>query len=288
MSLVLDPKILVIDEVSWQEAEKKDQFLENLLYSLNFVDNCKDAHLFWCDELEELLWAAPTLPPWRTSDFRNALIPIIYKKFTTNKRNISIDSSCDNFNFRPDIENIEKYRDVFKKLCWTLISGDIDFFMVLGIDQNVPDNSKFVLSCDKSVEKEVYGEKFLYKWLENSEFLDFIWPQNLQEKEEFESIVEICISENKLYEFSFENEFIRSIIGLESRFQIALMKAIYQRLNMRGDMAVSSSLREETVNGEIRVRVTPKPTSTRLHFIIDNGKIIFKKFHGVGHHDDAL
>ncbi|AKF25469.1 hypothetical protein YH65_08845 [Sulfurovum lithotrophicum] len=291
MNFVIDPNIVYIDEVSWEDETQKDKYLQYFLDCLKFIDECRDSMFFWSYELESLLWDNPRLPPWRTNiDARNVLVPIIYKKFHSSKTFIDTNCPYDVCQFIPALIESDRFNESFKELCGTLVFEDQNFSMLLGQNQVIPENSEYQYSCSSPDNTQrVKGENIFSKWLKNVDFINHIWPQGINEKEAFENIVIFCTySEKNTYILKITDTFIRSILTIDLRYKLALINAIKQRLSMTRSQAVSSALQEETIGEEVRIRITPRPTSTRLHFTFENNYIKLKKFYGVGEHDDGL
>lgn len=291
MNFVFDPYVVHIDELSWQDDTKKDEFLKHFLDSLSFMESCKDAVVFWSIQLESLLWENPSPPPWRQQiDIRNALVPIVYRKFQAVKNYTDIDSLYENCLFVPALIESERYSSSFKELCGTLVAQDKDFSMILGVNQSVPVNSEFSISCSAPEKSYMFkGNNILSNWLNNIDFVNHIWPQSVKDHDNFEAMVAMCVDgETSRYKVKFTTPFIRSILSINIRYKMALLSAIKQRVVMTRDEAVSSPLREEVVNGEVRIRITPRPTSTRAHFTFQNDCIEFQQFYGEGEHDDRL
>lgn len=291
MNFIFDTNIVHIDEITWADEDKRDDFLEYFLKCLNFVDTYENSFVYWSDQLESILWDSPTLPPWRVDqDFKNKIVPILYTKFLKSKYFIEVNGQYDECELEPHLEQTDRYAVAFKALCGSLMSQGNTFSMILSLHREVPTNSMFGFSCSSTQNAVTFkGENNLVKWLENDEFINYIWPNSVDDLIYFQKIVEICTSMNlNIHKFIFTNEFINSILDLSLRFKKSLIKAIKDRLIMTGSEAASSYLKEETINGIMRVRVTARPTSTRLHFIFQENKIIFKQYYREGEHDDGL
>lgn len=291
MNFVLDPYVMHLDDESWENEDLRDQFIEYFLQCLNLIDTCRDSMIYWSEALETLVWENPTSPPWRGYiDMKHQLVPIVYRKFPSSQRWIDIDCQYEICEFSPRLVEAGRYEKAFKTLCGTLVSHDENFSLILGKNQEIPERSEFALSCSPPLhEKLLHGENTLSKWLENVEFVNYIWPENVHDLEDFEQIINLCTaSDDNIYKIRFTEEFIRSVLNLEIRYKLALTKAMIQRLTMTRDQAATSSLQEEVVHGENRIRITPRPTSTRAHFTFEKKNIIFQRFYRVGEHDDAL
>lgn len=102
MKAVFEPEILFISESDWQDPEKRDVFLNHLLETLENINNYKITKVYWTDDLEELLWEHPQLPPWRRDrDWNLQIVPIIYRAFNIAREFIQSDESLSSCLMQP-------------------------------------------------------------------------------------------------------------------------------------------------------------------------------------------
>jgi hypothetical protein len=89
MNTVFDPANLFITSLEWQNSTKRDVFIQHLLDNLSHITDYEITRIYWTDALEELLWAAPQLPPWRQDrEWGLPMIQILYGKFSIAKEHI--------------------------------------------------------------------------------------------------------------------------------------------------------------------------------------------------------
>jgi len=250
-----------------------------------------NSSFFWSDELETLLWSQPSFPPWRAnSDCKNALVPIIYRNFSLNQETIFPCSFFSEYTITPTLNKIATFEEAFTKLCGTLLGCEKNFSLLLEHNQN--DQTYLYKNSLLKLEKNIDGKSDIYQWLNQSEFLTKIWPKNISDNCMFKDIIKHCLNKkNTLYDFEFEDAFIRSIVDIENRYKKKMIENIALRLQLTTSEArANGSLQEEDIGDNvIRIRITPRPTSSRIHFkFINSRKIKFLMFYGPGEHDDGL
>lgn len=286
MNCILEPSVFTINEAEWNIQKKRDEFLQFLLDVMFFCEIHEEFKILWSDELEELLWSDPSPPPWRQDKIiRNSLVPVILKKFYTNVKNLIPDHSFSTCVYKDDLIIDEKFKDAFKNLSCHSIQKKINFNLICGLPQIKRDTTDFI--CESP--REIVSIKSL-KIFELQEFyISTIWPKNNFDFDPFIKLIEHLTINSILYKFNLTNEFKRDLLNVEElRFRIKIIDTICHRLKISSTEARSSPLYEEKINEEFRIRVTPRPTSTRIHFIIQDGLITFKRFYPHGSHDDGL
>ncbi|MGA2159805.1 MAG: hypothetical protein ABSG90_11385 [Dehalococcoidia bacterium] len=122
------------------------------------------------------------------------------------------------------------------------------------------------------------------------------WPHFLEEKGVFLDALEIVRVRDFnnlpfLYKFEFSNQFMDEIAAAGSN-RLRILQQIVKRLILtRQNAARDGSLQDEYISTERehRFRVTPRPSSIRIHYNYLNGNDIkFLHYYDVGHHDDGL
>lgn len=298
MNVVVDPSILFISTSEWVIEEKRDMFLDKLYTLLGSINSKPDVGIYWDDFLESYLWEYPQLPPWRVDkDWKNVIVPAIMKLLHKNINLIEGENSHNSCNVTPEI--IHNYgndmvHQCFLKLMHKVIDINEDVFLCLGSENNA---SKYTINCNchedsinpKLIKKE---EDFLcYIDIENA-----CWPTNKDNFDEFHDAIFLArdiLFKNKEFkcEFKFSSNFMKSIFKV-TKHRMRILEQITKRLTLSyQDACANSSLRDEEIKGsnEHRIRVTQRPTSTRIHYrYIENNIIEFLNFYDEGHHDDAI
>ena len=98
-------------------------------------------------------------------------------------------------------------------------------------------------------------------------------------------------SVESIYEYKFSKQFLVDFLGSEKRFRDHIIEKVGLRLSMSlQDASKDPTLQDKEIKlrKERRFRVTPRPTSTRIHYSYDKKKneIIFERFYT--EHDDGL
>lgn len=265
---------------------------------MKYINDTSDIKIYWDDMLESYLWEYPQLPPWRVDkDFKNQLVPIIYKLFSQNVEYIQYKTKWTPCFVQPDMvykyDNKEIY-ECFLKLMHEIIDRMEEVFLCVGHEN---EKSTFIFSCD-------CHDNFIKPAVIKNEndFIELIdienkyWPNNKDDLEKFRIAVELTKQrlfngKNFKNEYVFSNSFLRDMISVKKyRFQI--LKQIAKRLTLSSQEAsADSSLKNEYCEEkkEYRIRVTQRPSSTRIHYVYTkNGEIEFLNFYDEGHHDDAI
>jgi hypothetical protein len=137
------------------------------------------------------------------------------------------------------------------------------------------------------------------------DFLDQIkveesfWPNCSSDGELLKKGVSILLKRNHdinccNVEFDFSKTFVKKLSSTqESRLRI--LELIAKRLSKTtAESGRDPVLQDENVEGrsdnakERRFRVTPRPSSKRIHYNFEGSKIVFIMFYDSGEHDDGL
>ena len=304
MNVVFEPSLLFISETNWQEEERRDNFLDNLETHLNIIDKYDISEILWTEELESLLWETPQLNPWKQEYW--SFMPIItniFKKLNSRKNYsfVCAESPClANPSFKQVITEHQAH-ELFLKLVHTLNVFQINFYLCVGIENRLsklayPNEYNFYCNCHNIALKPILINKA-------SDFLHYIdiesfFPKTIVEfDEKFEKGLELIknrdfADKNYLVPFEFSQNFKRSIIDRKT-FKEEIFIAIVKRLILTSQELANSNLNNEFITknslNEWRIRVTQRPSSTRIHYIITiDNKIKFLQYYGEGEHDDAL
>jgi hypothetical protein len=171
-----------------------------------------------------------------------------------------------------------------------------DILLCLGLENILSTNSSYVFSCaccSQNFTPELINSPI--DWLHYINLEDY-WPSNVSDLDKLVKVLEIVRirdfnSSPFLYEFEFDPRFINELVAIKS-YKIEIIHQIVKRLiSTKRQAAQDASLQDEYLKGkcEYRFRVTPRPSSARIHYTYDqSGTIIFLCYYGAGHHDDGL
>lgn len=288
MNVVLNPEILFLNNEEWNDEEKRDTFLERVFDLLDYIDNYPQMAIYWNVDFELLLWDAPVQHPWQTDrDFRIPMVKSIRTKLRQNRIEIEdaiIYDPCDT-NSRETLRT-----EVLQMMHYCLDEGEKVFFVTKEKQEN-----ELFFSCEHSHKDTPYVVTNRIDFLKRKQIIEDLWPTILDEKDSFGIIVQLFVSETDskqpLYNYEFTDSFIKSIIDHKNMGQ-AIASQIAKRLTMhQNDAQADSTLHDEFIGQtkERRMRVTGRPTSTRIHYeYVDKKTIRFKRFYGPGEHDKGL
>ncbi len=90
-------------------------------------------------------------------------------------------------------------------------------------------------------------------------------------------------------DYEFSKKFKKSVIYRRT-LQFEIFMAVLKRLIYNAAEGQNSDLQDEWLKNskQYRIRATDRPTSTRIHYTIEDNKIIFGSYYGEGEHDDGL
>lgn len=292
MNFLLDPSVYYLSEEEWNDEEKKDEFLDNFQKYLKLLDLIEQSILLWTDELEALLWESPHHPPWRgNQDFMNQQISFLIKKFNLKCEIINLNHSYSSCVINPILNYDNKYDQGFKNLCSQIVEEERKSNLLIAprqIDREVTE-----LKCQTPMKVfKIESFKDIKKLLIKNSIIEYFWPKTIDDLDIFKNYINLLLSyENKINKFNLDESFIKDLINkvTDIRFKNKIITTIVKRLCLNShEASIDFSLHEETIKTEKRIRVTQKPTSTRIHFKFNDETIIFKNFYAEGEHDDPL
>ena len=238
----------------------------------------------------------PNKHPWYQSDLRNSLIPIIHQKFYSRQKYLQSHSDmCEihpafNFIFDEDIHNN------FLKLIRTLIDNEINFYLCVGNENklSVPNNYTFQCNCNSQLSPVLINE--CDDWLHQIDVLEKYYPKNISD---FESNLSKAIGIlNKinfsdkpiLYDYKFTDQFKREVIRVNNHKAEILLAITKKLILTANESRHDRDLQDEyiTQKKEYRIRVTGRPYSKRINYILDENKIQFIHYYDEGEHDKGL
>jgi uncharacterized protein YeaO (DUF488 family) len=296
---VFDPAIFFISQTDWFDAHKRDRFLKHLYDNLTNIDQYSVAQIVWNDELESCLWAHPRIPPWRQDrDWNIRLVPIIYRIFQRHRTTVNCGSSQIACTVAPLMNCVNADAlTCFLKLMHKVGTSIPDILLCLGLENILSTNSSYAFSCTCCFQNLI--PKLINSsidWLHYIDLEEEYWPNDISDSDKFAEALKIVRirafnSSPFLYEFEFSPRFVNELIATQSN-KMEILHQIVKRLILTSQQASrDESLQDEYLRkkGEYRFRVTPRPSSARIHYKYDtSGAIIFSCYYGAGHHDDGL
>lgn len=294
MDAVFQPKCIYIDEESWNDSQKRDQFLERLLDLLQYIDEVDDIKILWNDELEEELWNAPQMPPWRSNkDWSNQLVSVIYNYMKKNSKSIEDSLDYSPCKITPELSGDEKFSMLcvpFLKIMHYQLKIEQNVYIIL--EQDDLNTYSFFCECHSKEMTPIHvlETKDLINY---DKILEYNWPKNGQDIPLLEDIIKKFNLEKK-YDltsrcFRFEQSFIRDIISIN---ELKKRRHIVEQL-LKGMMCKSCNENNNSLNiepvqtkeNEYRMRVND---SERIHFISEGNEMRFIRYYSSSQHDDGL
>ena len=300
MNAVFDPSLLFISDTDWFDEEKQDAFLEHLTNHLEIIDEYDICKIWWTDELQTILVGNPTMHPWFGSDLRNPIIVTISQKFYNRIENIiEFDNICE---IKPNLTityNNQNAQEHFLKLAHTLIEFNEKFYFSVGIQNILPAPNQYIFQCDchnNSLEPTLLNMPT--DWLQLVDIIEKFFPKTIDEfDEKFEKGMDFLRKSefnNKkyLFDFEFTKNFKKSVIS-RTKYKENILSAIVKKLISTSTESANSELHDEFISknkiNEWRIRVTQRPSSTRIHYILtDENKVKFVSYYGEGEHDEGI
>ena len=289
---ILAPDLLFISEEKWNNEETRDRFLEKLSDYIRYIE-LFSLTIFWTDELSERMWSSPQMPPWRMNrDWSNQLIPIIFNKLSTRQQNITCKSNI-KCKVEPSLScDCNLALDLSLILVNNALLNELDFSFCLGIINN---NTAYIFSSPEH--SDSYAPICIgssQDWFDNINIEHVFWPSNRNEESILKKCIELThesefIDNPILYSYRFSRNFISDLIGATSKKHIVNM--ICKRLTLTTqESSKDRQLQDEFIlqTKERRFRVKQRPSSTRIHYEISDGSILFKRYYAEGHHDEGL
>lgn len=296
MNVVFEPTLLFITEDNWNDIQKQDLFLEQLLCHLETVDKYDICEINWSDELQLNLVEQPEIHPWFQSDLRNPLIATIHQKLYS--RQTFLPSSDIECTIEPPLLSEFPETDVnsnFKKLLHSLIEFEETFYLCVG-SENISQTGSYTMNCLCHSSYSPVIINTCKDWLSLLDVVELFYPQNTREFDErMHNAIEFIRAvefQDKivLFQYEFSNQFKRDIIRAVNHRDKILRNITKKLISTAVEAGQDSQLRDEYIERvrQYRFRVTNRPFSTRIHYIIENSKIVFKKYYDEGEHDTGL
>jgi len=294
---LLEPSLLSVSESTWRDEELRDEYLQHFFDIISSIDDKDGMNIAWTDLMDELMWESPQRLPWKKDKiWSQSLIPFIYKKLSSNADYISPSSGICTITPKLVVDRNDFY-DEFCKLIPELYSFDFVPFICLG-QSNIPSKAWAFNMGSSLVSPSPHFIMSKDCFLKNINIERDMWPTSSDDAELFKSAVLLKIKrdlEDKtvLYDFSFSKGFIKIISKVrEDRDKILISVARRLILNSyeagRDPCLQDEALEGKGKNKERRLRVTPRPSSKRIHYEKDNRELLFIVFYDAGEHDKGL
>lgn len=286
--LMISPSLAFISEETWQQEGFKESYFETMIQAFQEIDKKKDLGLVWSDKLEAILWTEPQYKPWSDLKERNSVVPIFYKFF---KRNVEFIAHS-NLQAKVNPEFVHEDDRVLGE--YNCISNQL-----------VVDNEEFAIfkadvqctvksNCNKMYNPFCCSSCFDIVKIKLTEF---VFVEDLTDRLDRVKSVTLNYLEHEnrsaLNEFSFTNSFLRRIGALNCEEFLELIDRLSLRISYSSQQARECRvIQDEFINAggidEFRMRITNRPTSKRVHYVISEGVLEFRHYYGVGEHDDGL
>ncbi len=207
MGAIICTNILFINESNWINQDTKDVFLNNLTKLINYIQE-NNVTIFWCNQIDNLLWEQPLLHPW------------------LDRSNISLIKSLDKYVTRIDVKDICKVdpnicTDITEKdiispilfLAHSLIERKSDFDFIV----DCKNNYSFTFRCQ--CHRNILCPNILYLFDKTVSITDEIlkkWDMIKEDSNVFTELLEVIRTKyfpNRkfVYQPQYEALFIRSI-----------------------------------------------------------------------------
>ncbi len=270
-----------------------------MLLIFTIINDYKFTKIYWTDELEEFLWNSPQLPPWRLDrDWKLRIVPIIYNKLKNYLENINYNDKITICSVEPEMTYSYGKREIFEsflKLLHYILEKREEIFLSIGLENQLIDN-KYCFSCDCHTYKlrpELINSPD--DWWEHIDLENNYCPANCNEMNKFRIALDIerkrsYPGKEFRYNYEFDSNFIKDIIDTRRHRDKILKSLVIRLISTRQEAALNPHLQDEYIDSkrEYRFRVTPRPASTRIHYIIDRQTLHFKRYYDEGEHDAGL
>ncbi len=297
MFAVLDPSIISISEDEWVCDESRDNFIEHLLNTINGIEGIDDLKLAWSEENDEMIWESPQRPPWRSDRFfNNSIIQILYNKITKNANYITLTKdpilcqiypgfSC----CRDDLSN------AFKQKLLELHEHCHKIYIPHGL-KNLDTTAQNYLVNGELLSPNPIPVADKKDYLSNIDIVSKYWPDTSLDDNKLKTAVNlVLIKEHNITliegSFSFSKSFLRKL-SKTTQDKEKIVVSMAKRLSLTTSEAGRDvTLRDENITGKKnirRFRVTPRPSSKRIHYKFNSANIEFMMFYDAGEHDDGL
>lgn len=296
---LLEPSLLSISEEDWHCEHSRDEYLEHFNIIMESINSSEVVKLAWNDIYDELFWTSPQKLPWRMDKFwSNTIIPVIYEKLQKNSEHYELsNNTC---SIEPQIKyNRDDLHAVFCRLLPQLHFEEKNVIVCFG-PKNIPIKEHIFIISGNAIEP---NPKLFYSancFLSLIRIESDLWPKNGVSNDDNHIIMKKAIetkisrdlgNENILYDFSFSKPFLKKLTDVKNDREKILTSMARRLIMNTGDAGRDGCLQDEGISGKEnirRLRVTPRPSSKRIHYKKNSNKIEFQMFYDAGEHDDGL
>ena len=288
MNAVLNPDLLFVNKNDWEDDESKDIFLNQLSGIINMVNELGFVKIYWSEELDLLLWTSQDKLPWIYDPaYLNMLLPPI--NVWLQKHSVNIEEALI---YDPCQCNLERkpHEEVLRLMHCFLDKNESVYYIT-----KKKDDIEIEFSCEHNNVSHPIMATDERDFVVKNQIIDEYWPDDRKSAEKVRLLIKLFeIADqysNKQYnQYKLTEGFIKSLIP-HKQFGERIISQIVKRLHMtRAEAQSDATLQDEYIDKrkERRMRVTGRPTSTRIHYIYDEGRLTFVRFYGPGEHDEAL
>lgn len=296
MHTILDPSFITVDNSTWANTEKRDEYLGAIIEQLELIDVLRLPPLAWSGKLQQFAFSPSTLPPWRIDkDFSIPLTSIffdLFNKLTDYIEDINIEP-CSS---APELAchvNGEDLKAGTLELAHKFLVDSQNFLLILS---KINKFNHISFSCD--CHRRTYTPLCIN---EISDWFDFpgiehhIWASFERDFSNFSLILKamiktMCGNERScIYKFTCSKKFKKQLLG-ETNNRKTIIKNIATRLSLTQKEASSkASINDEPVKSSDGIRRFRTSGSSRVHYeYTDNNKLHFLEYYPDGKHDAGL
>ena len=293
INALFDPQVFLSSDHVWDCPKSRNVFLDQLDKHLEFIDSLGDAYILWCDEFDARLWSHPQLPPWKKSrEWDIRLSQILYRNLTKHRKRIDISQLVQGECHPPVHCSCLIAHDIFLRLVTAVFRNALTPHFCPSNDNITNEDHRFRAAPTDpwSQFQEVRGPE---DWPKKIVATQMFWPISKNNGGRFRKCIELValskdIALGQLQRFSFTHRFIEDLLPASRKNRIAEIIVHRLTLSMQEAARDPQLQDEQLASGERRFRVTPRPSSLRIHYEFLNGELVFQRFYDEGHHDDGL
>lgn len=290
---LFDPGVFLISDELWNCETSRTEFLDRLDKHLEFLDLLGIGKILWSDELDERLWSEPYLSPWKESrGWGIGLTQILYFKLSKHSKKLDISQQIPG-ETRPSLQfNCSYTKDIFHKLVSAVLNIALTPHFCPGIQNTCCQDLVFLSHTSTQWSHfPVVGNPV--DWPKKIDPILLFWPTSRADTKKFDKCIKLVamaknIDPARLQRFTFSPCFISDLVDASRKERVVEM--IVHRLSLTlQEAARDPQLQDEVLaSGVRRFRVTPRPSSLRIHYDINDNGITFNRFYDEGHHDEGL
>jgi hypothetical protein len=295
----LTPAVMFISPDVWHDDLRRDVALALLLDYLNEIERLRVVSVLWSDQLEELLWTDPALPPWRVDrDWKLKLVPVIANKFRKAVKFLDVSIKCEEMGFLPHGSLTSVREDITRAFCCLSHQAAFDageLILCQGQPQDTQAPASFqcgVCALDVTVrsvqsptglgrDREIATEFWRFAEVKSAMDIDYLLNLALRWQ---------ALNAPVRYHASYSQSFVDYIAAAPNKG--AIFEALVKRISKTEDEARHDhGLKDEPVRGKEkegtrRFRVS---IAERIHYDYPAAQEIrFLEYFPEGHHDDGL